>query len=221
MIVDVNHGVTLLGAGEVMPGALSEALTRAPILVAADGGARLAVEAGHLPEAVIGDMDSLDPATRERIPRDRLYHVAEQDSTDFEKCLSRIRAPFVLGAGFMGGRLDHELAALNVLVRHPGQRCILIGPVDICLHVPPALDLPLTPGTRVSLFPMTKVRATGEGLRWPVDRVPFDPAGAIGTSNEALGPVEFTADRPSLLAILPASALRAAVAALAGSERWP
>ena len=101
-----------------------------------------------------------------------------------------------------------------MLVRHPGQRCILIGPVDICLHVPPALDLPLTRGTRVSLFPMTKVRATGEGLRWPVDRVPFDPAGAIGTSNEALGPVRLRLDGPGMLLMLPREWLDAALAAL-------
>ena len=105
--------------------------------------------------------------------------------------------------------------------RYPARRCLLLGPDEIVFLAPPRIAIELPRGTRVSLFPLAEVRGRSLGLRWPIDGLVLAPDGRLGTSNEALGPVEFTADRPSLLAILPASALRAAVAALAGSERWP
>lgn len=214
MIVDSSENIILLGAGEVTSEALAEALTLAPILVAADGAAALALAFGHLPRAVIGDLDSIDGASRARIPPERLHLVSEQDSTDFEKCLAKVRAPLILGVGFMGARLDHELAAYNALVRYPQQRCILIGPVDICFHAPPTLELNLDAGCRVSLFPMGAVTGRSEGLRWPIEGLQFAPDGRIGTSNAALGPVRLAFDGPGMLVILPREALAAAMAGL-------
>jgi thiamine pyrophosphokinase len=51
-------------------------------------------------------------------------------------------------------------------------------------------------------------------LRWPVDEVCFDPRRQIGTSNEALGPIELSVDAPMMLVILPLSELDGAMAAL-------
>jgi len=39
-----------------------------------------------MPEAVIGDFDSIPQNVRAALPDSVLYHVTEQDSTDFEKC---------------------------------------------------------------------------------------------------------------------------------------
>ena len=100
--------VTLLGAGPVYPNDIKEILKIAPGLVAADGGAATALEAGRVPDLVIGDFDSLPHSTGESLPKDRLLHVTEQDSTDFEKCLARITAPLILALGFTGARIDHE-----------------------------------------------------------------------------------------------------------------
>ncbi len=214
MIVDTSEDVTLLGAGDIADGTLNDALALAPILVAADGAAGRALALGLMPQAVIGDLDSLDAATRARIPPERLHGLAEQDSTDFDKCLRNISAPLVLGVGFAGQRLDHELAAYNALVRLAGHRCILIGPVDICFHAPPRLALDLAPGTRVSLFPMAPVTGRSTGLRWPIGGLHFAPDGRVGTSNEATGPVALEFDGPGMLVILPMAALRPAMAAL-------
>lgn len=194
---------------------LNEALTRAPYLIAADGGANKAVEFGHIPEAVIGDLDSLAAAARAAIPADRICHVAEQDTTDFEKCLSRIEAPYILGLGFTGGRLDHVQAVLTVLVRHAGRRCLILGEEDVIFVAPRRLSLAVEPGTRVSLWPAGAVSGRSEGLYWPIDGIAFAPDGRIGTSNRATGPVtlEFDADR--MLVMLPRDCLRAAIEALA------
>ena len=51
--------VTLVGGGAIDPGDLDLALSRAPALVAADSGAAPVLAAGHVPDAVFGDFDSI------------------------------------------------------------------------------------------------------------------------------------------------------------------
>ena len=128
-----------------------------------------------------------------------------------------IQTTLILGVGFMGARLDHELAAYNSLVRHAGQKCILVGEHDICFHVPDRITLKLVPGTRLSLFPMAGLTASARGLKYKVDGLVMSPWGRVGTSNEVAAPrVELSFDRPGMLVILPRAALGAAIAALAG-----
>lgn len=215
-----SENVTLLGGGQLTTGIVSQLLTLAPILVACDGAARQALALGHVPRLVVGDMDSLDAATRAALDPATLIEIAEQETTDFEKALHHVDAPLILGAGFTGGRLDHELACYNALVRHPDKRCILVGGQDICFHAPARLRLKLAPGTRVSLFPLAEVSVTATGLEWPLDRLRLAPWGRIGTSNRAVAErVEIAPDAPGLLVILPHAALPAAMATLSSSER--
>lgn len=212
--------VTLIGGGDPGGADLREALLLAPVAVAADGGADAALRHGIAPAAVIGDMDSLSPEAA-RAFADRLHRVEEQDSTDFDKALTRIEAPAVLAVGFAGGRLDHELAALHSLVLRADRPCILLGPQTLAFHAPPALDLPLPPGTLVSLFPLAAVRVRSTGLRWPTDHLVFAPARRIGTSNEATGPVSLLPDGRGMLVILPRATLPLALDSLVRAPRWP
>lgn len=218
-VVQSKVSVTLVGSGESSPEIVKEALTIAPFLVAADGGANMAVLAGFLPEIVIGDMDSVTPQTLDAIPQARIWRINEQDSTDFEKCLSRIAAPFILAVGFTGARIDHLLSVFTVLVRYPHCRCLVLGSDDVIFLAPRQLVLDVEPGTRVSLFPMGPVQGRSVGLFWPIDGIEFAPDGRVGTSNRATGPVtlEFTADR--MLVALPRACLEAAIAALTQQPR--
>lgn len=207
-ILSSSNGVTLLGGGTVDADILAQTLKRAPKLVAADGAADTALNLGHVPDAVIGDFDSVSEAARARLPREILHHIAEQNSTDFEKCLSRVEAPIIFGVGFMGARIDHELAVYNSLVRNPHKCCIIVGKTDICVHAPRHLVLELEIGTRVSLFPFKPVTGTSTGLRWPIDDIPFAGGGLIGTSNEASATrVELAFHGDGMLLILPSEVL--------------
>lgn len=215
LIKGANRPVTLLGGGKILPTVARQALEHAPILVAVDGGAKFALELGHVPDAVIGDFDSVDQATLAQIPPDRLYRIGEQDSTDFDKCLRTVKAPLMLGVGFTGGRLDHELAAYNALARYPTQRCILLGEVDLCFLLPASVQLELPVGTRVSLFPFAPCRVDATGLRWPVRGLDMAPDGAISTSNEAIETVvSVQTSAPNLLVILPREHLETAIKAV-------
>jgi thiamine pyrophosphokinase len=216
MIVDSTAPVTLVGGGPCDTATLQEALTLAPVLVAADGGADHCLAAGLTPRAVIGDLDSISEAARAAFA-DRLMPVREQETTDFDKALRAIHAPLVIGVGFAGGRIDHMLAVLHSLMVHPGRRCIVLGPDDLVFHCPAELSLDLPPGLALSLFPLAELRVTSGGLVWPTDRLVLAPGRRIGTSNAVAGPVRLAPTGPGLLVMLPRTALARAAAALAGA----
>lgn len=207
----IEGGVTLLGAAPDAHG-LQQALAAAPTLVCADGGANKLTEA---PTAIIGDLDSLEDAAswRARLGP-RLIHVEEQDSTDLEKCLRHVEAAFFVCVGFLGGRLDHELAALHGLIADP-RPIVMIGAEDVVLSVGRGLTLDLQPGDRFSVFPMRRIAAgPSSGLRWPLDGLVFEAGERIGTSNMATGRVTLGFDRPGAVVTLPRIRLDAALGGL-------
>ncbi|WP_171231883.1 thiamine diphosphokinase [Ruegeria sp. HKCCA4812] len=222
-IVRSADPIGLFGGGFIGSEDLNLVLNRVTSVVAADGGAAVLTESGRIPDAVIGDFDSLDKATKANIPSDRLFAIREQDSTDFDKALRNVQAPLVLGAGFLGGRLDHQLAVLNVLVKRQEQACILLGAHEVVFHAPRQIRLPVLPGDVVSLFPMCPVTGRSTGLEWPIDGLRLQPDDQVGTSNRALSDVELQMDGPGLLVMVPRAALDPLMQVfLSGqSERWP
>lgn len=222
-IVHAPTFLTLLGGGSVTSGELAIARKIAPILVALDGGAEIALQHGITPEAVIGDFDSLSDAAAALLGPASLHQIDEQDTTDFEKALARVAAPLMLGVGLTGLRRDHELAAYHALLRFADKRCILLARSDVIALCPPHLTLDLPADTRVSLFPLTPVIAHGSGLRWPLDALVLAPGRRIGTSNAASGgAVEIRVDAPGLLVILPVGKLDALIAGFqANPAGWP
>ncbi|MGB0506108.1 MAG: thiamine diphosphokinase [Pikeienuella sp.] len=213
--LDFQTGVTLLGGGDVAPGALETALARAPALVCADGGANQLAPDGPRPNAVIGDLDSLADAGRWRARLgDDLIHVAEQDSTDFEKCLYRVTAPFFIGVGFLGGRIDHELGVLSALIADD-RPIILMGVKDVVCSAGTEFSLELSADDRFSIFPMRAVTAlSSKGLRWPVEGMELAAGGAVSVSNRVeTSPVSISLDRAGAVAIAPLKRLDQMIAA--------
>lgn len=219
-IVHTTNPVLLVGGGNCNPAQLALALTQYSTVVAADGGAAQVLSAGHMPDAVYGDLDSLAPELQADLEPGVLRHIAEQDSTDFDKALRHIDSPLIVGLGFLGARLDHQLAAMTVLVRRADRRCVLLGEDDIVFLAPPQLSLDLPGGTRFSLFPLSQVTGRSEGLRWPIEGLVFGPDTQIGTSNETIGPVELTFDQPGMLVILPIEVADQVLLPLASVPGW-
>nr|WP_171239482.1 thiamine diphosphokinase [Ruegeria sp. HKCCA5491] len=222
-IVRSDEPIVLVGGGQIGPRDLEIALIRAGRVVAADGGAIPVLEAGHIPEAVIGDFDSLEASHKAQIPSDRLFPIREQDSTDFDKALRSVDAPLILGVGFLGGRLDHQLAVLNGLVRRQDRPCVLLGEHEVVFHAPPKIRLALAPGDVVSLFPFQQVTGRSTGLEWPIDTLVLEPDGVVGTSNRAVSEVTLIMDAPGLLVMVPRTALDTVMQAFLSGQtgRWP
>lgn len=178
--------LVVVGGGLLDLDLLHRLSARGADLVGADGGGDVIAEAGLVPRAIIGDFDSLaDPHgwTEETT----LLRIEEQETTDFEKVLYSTSAPLTVALGMTGRRFDHTLAALNAVARHAGERrIVLVDEYDLALAVSGRFSFALPRGQRVSVHPLGRVAfRRSEGLLYPLDGLVLDPAGRIGTSNEA------------------------------------
>ena len=217
-IVDRMEMITLIGGAGATKAEVETAIALCPKAIAADGGADIALAAGVALHQVIGDLDSLSPAARATF-RDVTVEVAEQETTDFEKCLLRTSAQQILAVGFAGGRLDHQLSVLNVMARFPDRRIVLLGGPDVSVIVPSGgVQLALPQGTRLSLMPLGAARVWSGGLRWDLTGEPMAPDGFLSISNETAGDVHIRAEGAVLL-IVPAQFLPQVWQAVSNSER--
>lgn len=156
-------------------------------LVGADSGVDRIVEAGLVPDAVIGDLDSV--ADLSALPSaTRVVEIADQNSTDFEKALSMTEAPLTIALGMTGGRFDHTMAALHaVTCWAPRRRIILVDEHDLALGVAGSLRLRVGAGSRVSIYPLGRTSfARSAGLLYPLDGLVMEQGRKIGTSNSAV-----------------------------------
>lgn len=105
--------------GEMVQRALADA--PAALIVAADGGARVAAHYGRHVDTVIGDMDSLTPDELVALragDTTTLSHPAEKDETDLELALMwavEQGADWLRVVGATGGRLDQALSNIYLL----------------------------------------------------------------------------------------------------------
>jgi thiamine pyrophosphokinase len=217
----------LVGGAPPPPGALARARDLTGAVVCADAGADRWTEAGFdAPDAVIGDMDSVDdPAAWRARLGPRFIHMTEQDSTDLEKSLRLTRAPLTLGVGFMDGRLDHTLAALHALMRAAPRAAALLGAEDVAALIPPDWVIDVVPGARISLFPLVEIGVTAcAGLEWPAAGLRFRPGFRIGTSNRAArDQVRVVSDAPGMIAMVETRFLPQLLTSLTRPEAgaWP
>jgi thiamine pyrophosphokinase len=180
--------VAIVGGGYVDAEVLQDMARRGVALIGADGGGDVIGAAGLTPEAIIGDLDSLeDPAAWRS--RTQVLPVTEQITTDFEKCVYSTKAPVTIALGMTGKRFDHTMAALHVVMRYAGARAIiLVDEHDIALGVRGAFDFTAIAGERVSMHPLEPVRfARSSGLRYPLDGLTLAPGVLTGVSNEGTG----------------------------------
>jgi thiamine pyrophosphokinase len=210
-IVHVLSPVTLLGGADLDNSELNICLKVAPSVVAADRGADHALQHGLSPVAVIGDMDSLSPAAAAAFGA-VLHRVSEQESTDFEKCLTRIKAPLIMAAGFLGGRLDHTMAVLGTLARLQAHQVILVSQDDVCVLLPQGRSTwHLPPDVRAGVLPLGQARVTSDGLTWDLAARAMSPDGLVSSSNAVVKPVVTFDVTGAVLLTLPLSASDAVV----------
>ena len=185
-----------------------------PLTICADGGIRHARALGILPQVVVGDMDSVRPEDLEQLTAqdvELIKYPKEKDEMDTELALMEAvkrGATSIVLLGCSGGRLDHTLAAIQMLVPvveqgvkvqmlAKGHRLTLVTPEN------PA-RLPGNPDTILSILPLT-TRVTGitsRGVKWPLTDAVFELGKPYGVSNEVTGPeVSITIKEGILLVI--------------------
>ena len=180
--LDLRGDVTLVGGAGFSKTLLSKSLALTNDLIAADGGANF-LPTHTVPKYIIGDLDSIRSPEKWVGKGSELIKIEDQDSTDFDKCISLIKSKKIIALGFMDERQDHFLAVCSSLVKS-NRRILLVGKRDIIFHLPNELTIKLPINSRVSLFPFKEIKAVeAVGLKYPVESIIFSPVGTIGTSN--------------------------------------
>ncbi len=143
----------------------------------------------RLPDAVVGDMDSISPSLLKRYS-DLMVRIDEQEENDQTKAMRHVLERFpdateihIIGA--TGKREDHTIGNMSLLMEYArlfgkdgvssvptvdiiSDRCTAFAVTDSC-------SLSVGEGRRVSLFsPDNSLNIKSEGLVWPTDGVVFD-----------------------------------------------
>lgn len=173
-------------------------LAQARHVVAADGGIRHPLALGHLPDVLIGDLDSLPEGVEEELVNwdiEVVRYPPAKDETDLELALLYAAHRFpdddLIILGGFGGRVDHMLANI-LLLAHPalsGHPIYLVEDRQRVWLITGETIISGRAGDTVSLVALGGDVSVSQttGLRWPlIDEVlAFGPA--RGISNEMTG----------------------------------
>lgn len=148
-------------------------------VAATDGAARTARTLGLELDLIIGDLDSIDVATRDYYSSAQIVEIADQYSNDFEKALRYLivndLSARIIILGMEGKRADHMLTNWSVLVRMLDE-CGDVRVIDeeqehyILTDKNRSSHISGAPGSIVSLTPIPHaVGVSTLGLRYPID----------------------------------------------------
>lgn len=170
----------------------------ADLLVAADAGLELCVDAGRLPVVCVGDFDSVSSrmlADAESAGVELRRYPAAKDESDLDLA---VRAAREAGATHLSvtaaftRRIDHTLAALGTVLRATDLQAVAIEPgwsayaLDVACR--PALELVLEPGETFSVMaPAGEARVTIVGGAYSLVDEVIPPLSSLGLSNCATG----------------------------------
>lgn len=183
------------------------------LVIAADGGSQHCQDLGIIPDVLIGDLDSSDPALAsswQQAGIEVLRYPEDKDQTDLELALMLAQergAAEILVYGAVGGRLDMTFGNLTLLA-HPDLRTpttLICGAEEVHLLKPGgSLRLTGLPEEIVSLIPLQPGGATvtTSGLLYPLRNEDLAYGTTRGISNVLLeGQAEIQLDS-GLLAVV-------------------
>jgi len=185
------NALIVLGGDAPGKALLEACCDAADLTIAADRGLEAFEQAGLMPDLLLGDMDSVSKETLLRMQEgaeiDRLPAI--KDDTDGVHALDvaiERGAKHITLLGALGGRMDHALANLMLLIRanrggakaHILSESVRIERVDDCCVLHGAK------GDTVSLLPLGGAKGvTLCGFFYPLDNQDLDSAYPLGVSN--------------------------------------
>jgi thiamine pyrophosphokinase len=175
---------------------IHELLENHDLFLATDGAVHKAASLGVYPDLVTGDFDSISmDVASGQFPNAEFVETLDQSHTDLEKAVQVAidrGATFVTIAGATGGRIDHTLGNLSLLIRFHNQVSItlvdnwsetrVISGTD---DAPGEWVVAANPGDTIALVTFDgQARANLTGVQWPLDNYRV-PIGANAVSNKA------------------------------------
>ena len=149
-----------------------QVLHNAPYVVCCDGAADRYIATGHVPDAIVGDGDSISAYNRAKYAT-RLHIVAEQETNDQTKAVRFLleqgkRRIAIVGA--TGRREDHTIGNISLLIEYARAGAQVRSFTDHGVFIPCNGDTTLKcrKGQQVSIFSITAKQLSAEGLLYPI-----------------------------------------------------
>ena len=149
-----------------------QVLHNAPYVVCCDGAADRYIATGHVPDAIVGDGDSISAYNRAKYAT-RLHIVAEQETNDQTKAVRFLleqgkRCIAIVGA--TGRREDHTIGNISLLIEYARAGAQVRSFTDHGVFIPCNGDTTLKcrKGQQVSIFSITAKQLSAEGLLYPI-----------------------------------------------------
>lgn len=161
-------------------------------VVCCDGGADAYIERGGVPDAIVGDGDSLSAKNRERYAS-RIYYSPDQETNDQTKAVNYLMErgyTNIAIIGATGKREDHTLGNIALLVEYMRAGANVRMYTDYGVFIPccGTRSFASHQGQAVSIFNISAKGLRSKGLQYPI----YDFTSLWqGTLNRAEG-AEFT-----------------------------
>lgn len=182
-------------------------MKQADRLVCCDGAAARLLDAGIVPDLIVGDMDSLSPALQERYSA-IIRTVSEQETNDLTKAFkaaleTRPEAIHILGA--TGRREDHTLGNVSLLADYAAELAGSGCSIDMVTEsgvfyafCDSEVSFSCPVGLEVSIFAFdNSLRIVSEGLLYPTDKVAFDTLWKATLNRSTAGTVSLHLNHPA------------------------
>ena len=195
-MIDINDtqfdAVVLAGGDYPTAPQPLEVLNNTPYIVCCDGAADRYIATGRVPDAIVGDGDSISADNRAKYAH-LLHIIAEQETNDQTKAVNYLldkgmRHIAIVGA--TGRREDHTIGNISLLIEYARAGAQVRSFTDHGVFIPCNGDTTLRcrKGQQVSIFAITAKNLSAEGLLYPI----YDFSNWWqGTLNECTGK-EFT-----------------------------
>jgi thiamine pyrophosphokinase len=165
-------------------------LKNAGKIICCDGSAGNLVSAGYIPDAIVGDLDSLTENLAIRFA-DRIFLDESQATNDLTKAVQWCREMNyneIVIIGATGKREDHTIGNISLLAEYAKTMNVkMVTDTGIFIPFLKSCTVQSFPGQQVSLFsidPETKV--TSSGLKFPLNGIKISNWW-VATLNEAHG----------------------------------
>jgi thiamine pyrophosphokinase len=165
-------------------------LKSAERIICCDGSAEQLLKAGFIPEAIVGDMDSLKKGTAKRFS-DRIYRDKSQETNDLTKAVKWcVRRKFneIIILGATGKREDHTVGNISLLAEYvKDAEVVMVTDTGIFRPFLESCKVASYPGQQVSIFSINpENEITSKGLKFPLKNMKI-VNWWVATLNEAVG----------------------------------
>ena len=149
-----------------------EILQGAQYVVCCDGAADRYIATGNVPDAIVGDGDSISAENRGKFAQ-LLHIITEQESNDQTKAVRFLmehgkRRIAIVGA--TGRREDHTIGNISLLIEYARTGCDVRSFTDHGVFIPcnGTTTHKCRKGQQVSIFSITARDLSAEGLLYPI-----------------------------------------------------